>query len=259
MSYPVCRQVLLNSLILFTGPRDVSLDVLSAIQNYMKYFFGCQICVENFGKMAAKITSTDLQSHNSIMWLWRAHNKANARLHGDDTEDPEHMKIQFPGKELCPKCYDGENVNEANVFQFLLKFYGEKYIVKYKDESEEDYSDIDKDGGIQNVIRQKPLDWWELHQRKQGLERIQNLRQQKNEQKRKKWIANNKSKIFRSDSVDLKFQSGQNRGVILGWGFSNFDMGMCITFYLMCTLIIVLLYYHFIVRRKYKPFRIFSM
>lgn len=238
-----------------TGPRDITVDVLTAIQNYMKYFFGCQTCVENFLRMASKITPTDLQPHNAIMWLWRAHNKANARLHGDATEDPEHIKVQFPPKDLCLKCYDGDNLNEANVFQFLLRFYGEKYIVKYKDEVDEDYTDINenRDSGAGN--QQKPLDWWELHQRKQGLERIQSLRLQKRENKQKKWVMNNHKNLHLQSSEDLTII----RPVIQGWSFSRFDMGMCITFYVMCTIIIVLLYYHFIVRRKYKPFRIFSM
>ena len=235
-----------------SGPRDTTPPVLFAIQNYMTHFFGCQTCVENFNRMASKITSADLQPRNAVLWLWQAHNRANARLHGAPSEDPEHLKVQFPPKELCPKCYDNENFDNSTVFQFLLKFYGEKYLIKFSKEVDEDYTDIHTDTGNQ----EKALDWWELQQRKQGLERVQALRAQKNENKRKKWIANRKKTKTFHKGKDLIVE---NRGVIVGWGFSNLDMGMCITFYLMCTFIIVLLYYHFIVRRKYKPFRIFSM
>ena len=184
---------------------------------------------------------------------------ANARLHGAPSEDPAHIKVQFPLKELCPKCYDGEKFDEASVFQFLLKFYGEKYIIKYKGEVDEDYTDIHDNEDRENENQPKALDWWELQQRKQGLERVQELRLEKNKNRRKKWIANRHKVLPFHGSEDLNVEFQQNRGVILGWGFSNLDMGMCITFYLMCTLIIVLLYYHFIVRKKYKPFRIFSM
>ena len=205
--------------------------------------------------MASKITPTDLQPHNAILWLWQAHNKANGRLHGAPSEDPEHIKVQFPPKELCPKCYDGEIFDNSTVFQFLLKFYGEKYIIKFSEEVDEDYTDIHEETGTQ----QKALDWWELQQRKQGLERVQALRKQKNKNKQKKWTAKRTKRLPFHDREDLNLEFKQNREVIAGWGFSNLDMGMCITFYLMCTLIIVLLYYHFIVRKKYKPFRIFSM
>ena len=240
----------------FTGPRDVPPDILGVIENYMKYFFGCQICVEHFSKGASFIQPADRQPRNAVLWLWRGHNIANSRLQKDPTEDPKHLKVQFPPKQLCPECYTGDKFDEEKVFDFLLKFYGAKNIIKYKDESEEDYSDIDDNLDMQNGQNQKQLDWWELHQRKQGLERIHSLHLQKNQQKHKKLEAQ-RHNIRGIENKNLQFQG--TRGVIRGWGFSNFDMGMCITFYLMCTLIIVLLYYHFIVRRKYKPFRIFSM
>ena len=232
-------------------------DILGAIANYMKYFFGCQTCVEHFLKMASYIKTADRQPRNAILWLWRGHNMANNRLHGDPTEDPKHLKVQFPTRGICPQCYSGaENFDEDSVLEFLLKFYGAKNIVKYKEESEEDYSDVHNNEDTQNGENQKQLDWWELHQRKQALERVHSLHMQKHHQKPSRWGANRQRL---SDTGDRDFEFQEGKSVIHGWGFSNLDMGMCITFYLMCTLIIVLLYYHFIVRRKYKPFRIFSM
>ena len=61
------------------------------------------------------------------MWLWLAHNKANARLSGDATEDPNHPKVQFPTRLQCRDCYavDDELVwNEQRVLSFLEGYYG---------------------------------------------------------------------------------------------------------------------------------------
>ena len=74
--------------------------------------------------MAAADGLFDVYSlQDSLMWLWRAHNKVNNRIAGDLTEDPLHPKRQFPDKKLCPECFNGEMYDMHDVLQFLLQFY----------------------------------------------------------------------------------------------------------------------------------------
>lgn len=71
------------------------LEILQAMHNYVKFFFGCSDCSKHFQTMATKnkiwnVTSKD----EAILWLWKAHNDVNKRLSGDLTEDPDHKKLQ---------------------------------------------------------------------------------------------------------------------------------------------------------------------
>ena len=53
-----------------------------------------------------------------------SYNSVNKRLSGDITEDPEHLKIQFPDESHCQRCHTGKfGKNETEVFQFLVKHY----------------------------------------------------------------------------------------------------------------------------------------
>lgn len=64
---------------------------------------------------------------DSLLWLWRAHNKVNNRIAGDVTEDPLHPKRQFPDTKLCPECFEAERArgiyDEFEVMEYLMQFY----------------------------------------------------------------------------------------------------------------------------------------
>lgn len=225
----------------------------------MKYFFGCETCVHHFLKMAEKITSADKSPKGTVLWLWRAHNMANKRLHGDESEDPKHKKIQFPSKSLCPGCRTESDMDEKNVFEFLIKFYGKSGII-----SSEDDTDLMHDGKTYSPAENdnRALDWWELHQHKKDLETIRTLRQKKaeklklkKENKLVKYSVINKNDLGFGQEDVVGFKEKKFIGPLSSWGFSNVDMSLCILFYVACTVIILMLYYHFIVRRKYRPFK----
>lgn len=99
--------------------------VLEAMHGYIKHFFGCTDCSQHFQDMAkkrelSKVTSWD----DSILWLWMAHNEVNKRLSGDQTEDPEYPKYQFPSKNSCPRCYDKDDSwNVGEVLYYLKHMY----------------------------------------------------------------------------------------------------------------------------------------
>ena len=81
------------------------LEVLQAMHEYVKYFFGCTDCARHFQVMATRNKIWNVTSKDSaILWMWEAHNEVNQRLSGDLTEDPSHPKLQFPSAEDCSDC-----------------------------------------------------------------------------------------------------------------------------------------------------------
>ena len=211
--------------------------------------------------MTSTISPADRKPSGSVMWLWQAHNMANSRLHGDVSEDPKFPKVQFPTKHLCSECYkDDDIMDKNNVFNFLRTFYGKDGIIF--EEQTVEVNTVSKTLGKEIIPAQttlKDLDWWELHQRKKDLEKIRALRNAH----RVKSKSRQESKLEQLGQTDIK-QSHDNIRVFdlkvssrYSWGFTNIDMGMCLTFYIMCSVVILVLYYHFIVRKKYRPFKCF--
>lgn len=85
-------------------------------------FFECTECVKNFEKEVGLLT-IGTNSRQQVLWLWKLHNSVNARLAGDQTEDPKHPKIQFPAASDCKNCHNGQDWDEDFVYQFLQKHY----------------------------------------------------------------------------------------------------------------------------------------
>ncbi|CAF1622204.1 unnamed protein product [Adineta ricciae] len=100
-------------------------EVPSAIKGFIKHFFGCRHCSDNFMKETSELHQLDANDKNAaVVYLWKVHNHVNERLHGDETEDPQNPKIQFPSSNLCPKCRMGEtNFDSASTLDFLLQHY----------------------------------------------------------------------------------------------------------------------------------------
>ncbi|KAI1725012.1 erv1 / alr family domain-containing protein [Ditylenchus destructor] len=100
---------------------------LQAIQGWVNSFFGCQHCRNHFMKMTTETFPMNEQRvrhvHDMVMYLWRAHNIVNNRLHGDVTEDPQFLKYQFPPLFLCPSCHAGGHFSRRQVRNFLLRYY----------------------------------------------------------------------------------------------------------------------------------------
>ncbi|KRY71023.1 Mitochondrial chaperone BCS1 [Trichinella pseudospiralis] len=99
-------------------------EVPVAIYGYIKHFFGCRFCAENFGRSAIKMSKEIHNKQDEILWLWSSHNRANYHLKGDKTEDPRFPKNPFPYPKLCPECrkMDG-SFDEDKVLEFLIRFY----------------------------------------------------------------------------------------------------------------------------------------
>jgi len=103
------------------------LKPLKAIQGWVSSFFGCRHCAQHFMHMTTVLFPMNdrrvRHSHDMIMYLWRAHNIVNNRLHGDVTEDPQFVKYQFPPLFLCPTCHSGGHFSRRQVRNFLLRYY----------------------------------------------------------------------------------------------------------------------------------------
>ncbi|CAF3331192.1 unnamed protein product [Rotaria sp. Silwood1] len=110
------------------------IEIPSAIKNFIKNFFGCRHCSENFMQETKDIHQLDSQNkYSAIIYLWKIHNRVNKRLHGDDTEDPQHPKIQFPSESLCSNCRTAtdnsdNNFDLSNTINFLLRYYSKDNI-----------------------------------------------------------------------------------------------------------------------------------
>lgn len=100
-------------------------EVLDAMYKYVKNFFGCADCSRHFQEMArAKDMQGVSSSESAILWLWMAHNDVNKRLAGDQTEDPEFPKIQFPSNDRCPHCkLSDSSWNYPEVLKYLKNMY----------------------------------------------------------------------------------------------------------------------------------------
>ncbi|KAF6293580.1 quiescin sulfhydryl oxidase 1 [Rhinolophus ferrumequinum] len=81
-------------------------EVLQAIRGYVRYFFGCRDCAGHFEQMAAASMHRVESLDSAVLWLWSSHNKVNARLAGDPSEDPQFPKVQWPPRELCSACHN---------------------------------------------------------------------------------------------------------------------------------------------------------
>ncbi|XP_069837263.1 sulfhydryl oxidase 1 [Dendropsophus ebraccatus] len=106
-----------------------SQEVLKAMRNYVRYFFGCRDCAHHFDQMAKESMSSVRSLDEAIRWLWLSHNRVNKRLAGDATEDPDFPKIQWPPPELCLDCQKTvDNVttwDEPAVLRFMKTHFSE--------------------------------------------------------------------------------------------------------------------------------------
>lgn len=191
-------------------------------------------------------------SQDSVLWLWQAHNRANARLHGQPSEDPHHAKIQFPSEKDCPECVEGKDRkgkplwHEDKVLDYLLRYYDRKNIV------------LDHGPSAAGVTSSRPpssrdstsaLDWWELQQRRADLQKLAEIRQKKREKNRLQIRDSEVSYSSDNGSRRLLVRNTGSKGVT-PWGFNQLDISLCMLLWIVSSGIVLLLYFHIMVRRK---------
>jgi len=112
-----------------------AVEVLLSVRGYIKHFFGCEECRRNFLRGARHMDDIVLSDRDAILFLWRSHNKANYWLRRDVTEDPRHLKVQFPDPSQCSACHvtltnGSVTWNEESVFQFLQQMYSGPNVIR---------------------------------------------------------------------------------------------------------------------------------
>ncbi|XP_061594251.1 sulfhydryl oxidase 1 [Cololabis saira] len=116
-----------------TGGSD-PLEVLNAMRNYVRSFFGCTYCAEHFERMAAEGLMEVNSLSSAVLWLWSRHNRVNNRIAGALSEDPLFPKIQWPSPEMCSACHtvkeNGDHKwNKDKVLGFLLSHFSSSTIL----------------------------------------------------------------------------------------------------------------------------------
>lgn len=267
--YPCSLWMLFHSLTVSAykqNKNDISVPpyrVLLAVSDYIHYFFGCNECSHNFQKMASTMLSEVSTVEESVLWLWRAHNKVNKRLSGDLSEDPAHLKIIFPSREMCPLCYMSDNSStypkwrEKEVLRFLVSFYSKILTTRKTNRSsvgkeEAGGTKLAKDtvmmppiGSNTKAIVAVELDWWEKKQRREDLQKLIAIRVEKRNL--------NFTNLGRNRRDELQSRVLPHRTKGPFWIFNEIDIGMCVIFYIFCLSLIIFLYFHF-ARRKNKRF-----
>ena len=116
---------------------------LYAMRDYIKNFFGCTECAQHFTEMSTNLENELTYSNSSVLWLWHAHNKVNARLKGSSSESKLLPKRQFPTYDECANCYISKPdvqfysnyesyqryFNEKQILQFLVNYYSASKLI----------------------------------------------------------------------------------------------------------------------------------
>ena len=233
-----------------------------AMRGYIIYFFGCKECCVNFKKEIKLVQEQVHEPDDAILYLWEAHNRVNFRLHGDLTEDPKHSKVQFPSKTMCVECYldgpgkdDGRpNWDQRSVLNYLKELYSRDHIVASENfQSIVDTQDVMKHGG-----KISELENWRRNdaKRREDLSKLSNIKSEKYKSTYSVYQDGRETKYDRHKIEKLKRVELDTRitgRALVGAEFSGIDLSLCVVFYLLCTVGILVVYYHFIVRRGMKP------
>ncbi|KAI5610404.1 sulfhydryl oxidase 1 [Silurus asotus] len=133
--YPCSMWTLFHTLIIQAaeaGSKDPQ-EVLQAMRHYVGSFFGCRPCADHFEAMAQENMDHVTTHTVAVLWLWSRHNRVNARLAGELSEDPHFPKVQWPPPDLCPSCHtlksNGDHAWVQNkTLAFLRNYYSAQHL-----------------------------------------------------------------------------------------------------------------------------------
>jgi hypothetical protein len=215
--YPCSLWTLWHVLTVNQNHEQIPDRVLQTMLGYVKHFFGCRDCARHFlleaddGKAITKeVTDKD----TSILWLWRAHNRANVRLSGDVTDDKAFPKEVFPNRQHCSDCYNSRmgsdlwsEFNHDRVSAFLNDLYSNDYLndhgLKYRAQRHRQPHDIT----IYKVTEDKD-----------------------------------------ESSMHNNYSRQSNNSNAYFWG--PMDMSLCFSIYILSAVILLFVYFKFIAKRK---------
>lgn len=127
-----------------SGGQAPKLYTVDAIVAFVRHFFGCKQCRDNFLSQFVSSDSMKVarQSKDHLVeWLWRAHNSVNARLRVEEGQKRSPFHLPFPDCEWCLHCCRSDQVGPFAKDLFIkenaLKFVKRAYCV---DRQHKDFS-----------------------------------------------------------------------------------------------------------------------
>ena len=209
--------------------------ILKAMVGFIDHFFSCRECARHFLQAAEDGKAIDRDVHSlddSILWLWKTHNKVNIRLSGDITDDSSFPKTKFPDKEHCSGCYSNAAGSDLwsefrlnKIIVFLKDLYGTSGIIFSKlvitDKEDKDLKHPAANGAHELVT--VPAAVVPARDR----------------------LVHDKEFV---DKDNFRRNSNENQA---GWSFfSTADVSICFSVYFVSAVILILVYVKFIAKRK---------
>ncbi|XP_058245914.1 sulfhydryl oxidase 1 [Hemibagrus wyckioides] len=185
-----------------TGSNDPQ-EVLQAMRRYVGSFFGCRPCADHFQNMADESMDQVLSPSTAVLWLWSRHNRVNARLAGELSEDPHFPKVQWPPPDLCVSCHSLKPSGEhtwllPEVLAFLKTYYSAQHLSHDYLSDEIAPSLTDRRKAREAVLRQG-----QEVQEQEMVEEVDRVPQDEKPLPRKPSIVGLRLRQFREDIVDL--------------------------------------------------------
>jgi len=168
--YPCSLWTLFHTLSVNGAEKDLSYmygtaSIISkAMVGYITQFFSCRECAANFQDKINSLGYLPQAGNDTVIWIWTIHNIANRMLVGDETEDPQFPKVQWPSAENCPNCrfvntfhhYNGYHQNHEETWNVpaVLKYMHEVYGASQINNNIYERSGMDVKGLI-NMVKTK--------------------------------------------------------------------------------------------------------
>lgn len=106
-AWKLAHVMVVNEYIKDSPRKDVKHIVMHSLYQYMLHFYACTTCGNRVNDVSSEFR-LNLDEHlqdqvDSIMLLWKIHNRVNKRLEGE-LRPGSPIKQEFPSESLCPKC-----------------------------------------------------------------------------------------------------------------------------------------------------------
>lgn len=147
-AWKLAHVMVVNEYLLDSPRKDVKHLVMHSLYQYMLNFYACATCGNRVsdlsGEFRLNLDAHLLEQGDSVMLLWKIHNRVNKRLEAE-IRPGNPAKQQFPSETLCPKCRTAKqqgdlvstpNWSEKNVFGFLVHHYRTQNILTSVDSSD---------------------------------------------------------------------------------------------------------------------------
>lgn len=148
-AWKLAHIMVVNEYVKDSPRKDVKHIVLQSLYQYMLQFYACSTCGNRISDVSGEFR-LNLDDHlqdqgDSIMLLWKVHNRVNKRLESE-IRPGSPPKQQFPSEQLCPKCRAPKaqndlasstpNWHDKQVLNFLVHHYRPQNIITNSDSSD---------------------------------------------------------------------------------------------------------------------------